>query len=429
MRQAKDTTEEREEKDSEHLVRPAPKLKPSRHDKKRERVQGDKDPDLDKSDTDTSMNYKTIGGSISTYPRSRSMDKSALYHGVDPRDHYPAGPREGWSQPSTRTVGEDQYEIILANAREWLRSPLLTHGVDGMVPDQMYRHALDLGIGLYAKAIETRVYNMLLARLQGVEEPGLGKSGIPTFRIASDRSRLEKAVYERFSPDSRMKSGGALRVMLTGDSAKVLRRDDYETVALADLSDAEIQKLASLFRIKTAVSIDNTLGDTTPFTVKDHQETLSMKLTTKQANETLERLDKLANHVQANHKTWGMPFDAARALVNAIDKTADEIEGLAFGEQSFQRRQAEVAVTDRRLASVMRSEIGRLAFEKAAKVLQRDADEPYMDTFENRMKPHETDADESYMNAYSDDQDISVAEGESEEGRELAPEYDGGFGS
>lgn len=149
----------------------------------------------------------------------------------------------------------------------------------------------------------------------------------------------------------------------------------------------------------------------------------------KNANETLERLDKLANHVQANHQTWGMPFEAARDLVNAIDKTADEIEVLAFGEQSLQRRQAEVAVSDRQLAAAMQSEIGRIDFEKAAKVLKRDADEPYMDTFNNRMEPHETDADEPYMQHYNDDQDRSVVDGEDETGRDLAPEDDGGFGS
>jgi hypothetical protein len=56
---------EKENEEAERLVRPAPKVKPSRHDKKREIL---KDPDLEsdpdlKGDKDLSLNFKTIGGS------------------------------------------------------------------------------------------------------------------------------------------------------------------------------------------------------------------------------------------------------------------------------------------------------------------------------------------------------------------------------
>ena len=55
---------ERETDEAERLVRPAPKVKPPRHDKRRERMDVEDDPDLDMTDKDLSKNYKTIGGSV-----------------------------------------------------------------------------------------------------------------------------------------------------------------------------------------------------------------------------------------------------------------------------------------------------------------------------------------------------------------------------
>ncbi len=52
---------ERQDEEAERLVRPAPKLKPPRHDRRRERVQVDSDEEEDK---DLSLNFKTIGGSL-----------------------------------------------------------------------------------------------------------------------------------------------------------------------------------------------------------------------------------------------------------------------------------------------------------------------------------------------------------------------------
>lgn len=131
---------------------------------------------------------------------------------------------------------------------------------------------------------------------------------------------------------------------------------------------------------------------------------MSTKLTasqTKQANELLSRLDAVAKHIQANYAKWGMPKEAAKPLVNHLDKIADELEVLAFGQDSFNRRQVEML--------------------KAAKVIQQDSDEPYMKTFNSPMAPHQTDADEPYMQAYADDQSQAVQVGKSETGRPLAP--------
>ena len=121
----------------------------------------------------------------------------------------------------------------------------------------------------------------------------------------------------------------------------------------------------------------------------------------KQADATLARLDKLAATIQAKHADWGMPFEQAREIVNAIDKTADEIETAAFGKDSLQRRQVEIL--------------------RQAKVIQQDADEGYMGTFNAPSAPHQVDADEPYMSLYRDDQSTAVNEGKSSVGRPLAP--------
>ena len=59
---------------------------------------------------------------------------------------------------------------------------------------------------------------------------------------------------------------------------------------------------------------------------------------------------------------------------------------------------------------------------KEAKVVQKDADEGYMDTFNAPMAPIQTDADEnSYMSLFKDDQSQAVETGKSTSGRPLAP--------
>jgi hypothetical protein len=113
----------------------------------------------------------------------------------------------------------------------------------------------------------------------------------------------------------------------------------------------------------------------------------------------LGRLDKMAGFIQANHKKWGMDFDTAKDLVNNLDIVADTVEKMAYGEDSMLRRQVEVI--------------------KKAEVIERNSDEPYMDTFKNPMQPVMTNADEPYMSAYSDDQSSAVIHGKSEVNRPL----------
>ena len=63
---------ERETEESERLVRPAPKLKPPRHDRRREDMRPGRDPDIDDDpdiakDKDLSLNHKNIGGSTTQF--------------------------------------------------------------------------------------------------------------------------------------------------------------------------------------------------------------------------------------------------------------------------------------------------------------------------------------------------------------------------
>lgn len=137
------------------------------------------------------------------------------------------------------------------------------------------------------------------------------------------------------------------------------------------------------------------------------KETMMPKFASTDADKILARLDRVASTIQEQHEKWGMPFAAAKELVNELDKTADEVEIAAFGQKSFEARQTEVVTASS----------GR----KTAEVIQRDSDEKYMDGFKNPMQPIQTAADEPYMKAYGDDQSSAVHHGKTTTGRPLAP--------
>lgn len=124
----------------------------------------------------------------------------------------------------------------------------------------------------------------------------------------------------------------------------------------------------------------------------------------KAASEILGRLDKVAGDIQSNFEAWGMPFEAAKSLVNHLDHVADDFEKTVFGSESLQKRQVEVL--------------------KTAQVIQRDPDEGYMDTFQSEHGVVQAEADEPYMTAYRDDQSSAVRHGQSTTGRPLAPGHE-----
>lgn len=131
------------------------------------------------------------------------------------------------------------------------------------------------------------------------------------------------------------------------------------------------------------------------------EETMTIKFAQEDADQILTRLDKMAGFIQENHQKWGMSFEVAKGLVNDLDRTADAIEKVAFGEASLESRQVEVI--------------------KKAKVLQQDSDEKYMGTYNSPMAPKQTDSDEGYMSQFKDDQSVAVVDGKSTSGRPLAP--------
>jgi len=78
--------------------------------------------------------------------------------------------------------------------------------------------------------------------LWDMRRPGFAKTE------AVDRADAEKFIFKKFPPDSKMKTGGKLKVMLTGTTAKHLGVKDHTTVVLGDLDDATLAKLAALLK-------------------------------------------------------------------------------------------------------------------------------------------------------------------------------------
>lgn len=368
-----------------------------------------------------------LKGMAMTSPRPRV----GLYHGIDPAQNYPAEGYTGWTQPHLRDMGPEAFREILAAARRWLKTSELSP-VEGMTRSQRGRHALDLALQETSYRLDVSRYNTLLATLLGEPAPGLDQSGGRTIE-AFDRGLLEKRIFAKFSPDSKMKAGGRLKVMLTGDAAEALGKDTYTTVFLGDLSDADLKTLAQTMKVKTSSyaagqedpSLFGPTGARNSNLYENHTgDSQMLKLSNEQrtkADQILGRLDNIANQIQAKYASWGLNMNQAKGIVQSLDKTADEIETLFYGEASLQRRQAEIAVTDPKFSLAARQQLGEKTFGKAAAVLQRDPDEIYMDTFINPMKPIQTDADEPYMSAYSDDQSEAVSDGEDMNGRDLVP--------
>lgn len=123
--------------------------------------------------------------------------------------------------------------------------------------------------------------------------------------------------------------------------------------------------------------------------------------TRESANRSLNCLDHMAKTVQENYQKLGYTFEEAKQIVNDLDRTADTIQAAAFGDGSLLEHQIDIL--------------------REANVLERDSDEPYMDTFNAPMAPHQVDADEPYMSQFKDDQSEAVQTGVSTTGRPLAP--------
>lgn len=112
----------------------------------------------------------------SSYPSRLAMastPKKAVYHGLQP--YADTAPYVKWQQIHQCELGEADHNALLKSAREWLRAPVLSENVEGIVKDTQLRAALDLAIrdhanGVYSVGLPPPVYNMLLARLAGVSQ-------------------------------------------------------------------------------------------------------------------------------------------------------------------------------------------------------------------------------------------------------------------
>lgn len=91
----------------------------------------------------------------------------------------------------------------------------------------------------------------------------------------------------------------------------------------------------------------------------------------KLANRVLSTLDKTAKDLESLVEEKKIDPKVASQMIKNIDTFADRFEVAAFGEKNLVTRKA--------------------------KVLQRDPDEKFMETFDNPQKPIKTDPDEPYM--------------------------------
>jgi hypothetical protein len=98
---------------------------------------------------------------------------------------------------------------------------------------------------------------------------------------------------------------------------------------------------------------------------------MTMAMDKKSANQVLQTLDDTAGRLEKLKVAGKINPKVADGLIKQIDTFADRVQVAAFGKESFQRFQA--------------------------KVIQKDSDEKFMDTFDNPNKVIQSDSDEPYM--------------------------------
>ncbi len=146
---------------------------------------------------------KVVASIYSSYQSSKwqmtSSNRTALYHGVEPS---PQTPYSEWQQAHQRDLAPEDSALILSAARSWLRSPVLSASIEGMVPDTRFRAALDLAIrevsdGKYSGAITANLYNQLLAKLANSTDQPLG-----TIREASTSTKGTRTMIKFAKSDA-----------------------------------------------------------------------------------------------------------------------------------------------------------------------------------------------------------------------------------
>lgn len=127
-----------------------------------------------------------------------------------------------------------------------------------------------------------------------------------------------------------------------------------------------------------------------------------MAIDKKIANSVLTTLDRTASKIQHLIATGKIEPRAASALILEIDGYADRFQVAAFGADKL---------------AAYRS--------KVSKVLQKDSDEKFMDTFDNPNKVIQSDADEAFMKEFDTDNSSDVTDRDEHSIREVSEHADG----
>lgn len=139
---------------------------------------------------------------MGTLPSNGFGSRQSLYHGIEPES---VAPYAGWAQAHQRDLGDADHSAILASAREWMKSTVLSKSIEGMVPDTRFRAALDLSIretgeGKYSGAINADCYNMLLAKLAGESTTEtletIREASVKPMKLASEVRHFAASVAE-----------------------------------------------------------------------------------------------------------------------------------------------------------------------------------------------------------------------------------------
>lgn len=120
------------------------------------------------------------------------------------------------------------------------------------------------------------------------------------------------------------------------------------------------------------------------------------------ANRVLTNLDHTAAKIEKLAAAGKIEPRVAAELVRDLDAFADNFQVAAFGAEKFAAHKA-----------------------KVAKVLQRDSDEKFMDTFSNPNKLIEGDSDEGFMKEFNTDNSSDVTDRDEHQVRDLNEYADG----
>lgn len=184
---------------------------------------------------------------FSSYPWGVTMangkSKQAVYWGVEPypKGHEGFAPYTKWTQAHQRDLTSADYDSLLSAARSWLKAPVLSKNIDGIVRDTQLRAALDLAIrdhadGKYAGGFHPDQYNKLLARLAGESQSETLLTVHAAVRIACGcaSSDAHDSVYvPPGGEEPPMKASATIRTF-AASAASTNPKFAYELLELAD---------------------------------------------------------------------------------------------------------------------------------------------------------------------------------------------------